>query len=62
MAYKPFQMPVDVYEYLVALRDQRRTQQHTDRVSLNSVLREQLGLPDPKAVEAGEVQPQAVRA
>lgn len=58
MAYKPFQMPVDIYDHLARLRDARKGQQ--DRVTLVSVLREELNMPDPKQAEAQQAQPEQV--
>ena len=53
MAYKPFQMPTDIWEYLAALRDERKARQVVgQRVTLISVLREELNLPDPQDTDA----------
>jgi DNA-binding transcriptional regulator GbsR (MarR family) len=53
MAYKPFQMPTDIWEYLAALRDERKARQVAgQRVTLISVLREELNLPDPQDTDA----------
>ena len=53
MAYKPVQMPTDIWEYLAALRDERKARQVVgQRVTLISVLREELNLPDPQDTDA----------
>ena len=62
MAYKPFQMPTDIWEYLAALRDERKARQVVgQRVTLISVLREELNLPDPQDTDADREEPEQVQ-